>query len=177
MEFIGSTPCYQRLTSICAHLDTSNGSMLTCKPMKAIIRAKLGLKPIPRKPSHTGIQRPVSADGRIQCLACQLWVPLSEFYTRRHSNGNTHYDSRCNACRKLAMIARRVGLAVTRAKELLSDGRCAICKRQDTRLCIDHCHKTGRIRGVLCHRCNSGIGSFRDNPTLLTAAAAYLANS
>lgn len=168
--------CYQQLAGICTSIDAFNGSMLTCKPMKAHIRERLGLPLMPRKPSHHGIQRPVSPDGRIQCLACQTWVPLSEFYARRHSNGNTHYDSRCNPCRKLALIARRVGLEVRQAKELIdaAGGQCAICKRRRVRLCIDHCHETGKIRGVLCHRCNSGIGSFRDDPGLLSAAASYL---
>jgi hypothetical protein len=41
-------------------------------------------------------------------------------------------------------------------------------------LCIDHCHKTGVFRGLLCSRCNQGIGVFLDNPITLRAAADYL---
>lgn len=40
---------------------------------------------------------------------------------------------------------------------------------------VDHCHKTGAVRGVLCHLCNTGLGSFRDSPTLLARAINYLA--
>jgi hypothetical protein len=53
-------------------------------------------------------------------------------------------------------------------------GACAICKRTGVTLCVDHCHLTGEVRGLLCIRCNSAIGFFSDDPTLLQTAAAYL---
>jgi Recombination endonuclease VII len=58
-------------------------------------------------------------------------------------------------------------------------GVCAICKRPETRkgtarLCVDHCHKTGEIRGLLCHRCNMVLGLVEDNCERLQAAIAYL---
>ena len=53
-------------------------------------------------------------------------------------------------------------------------GACAICKRTGLTLCVDHCHLTGEVRGLLCIRCNSAIGFCSDDPTLLQAAAAYL---
>lgn len=58
-------------------------------------------------------------------------------------------------------------------------GRCAIC-RTDTpggrgeRWHIDHCHEAGTVRGLLCHNCNVGLGNFKDDPSLLIAAADYL---
>jgi len=54
---------------------------------------------------------------------------------------------------------------------------CAVCgeKQKDgRRLCVDHNHKTGVIRDLLCTRCNIAIGAFGDSPFLLTAAALYL---
>jgi len=53
-------------------------------------------------------------------------------------------------------------------------GACAICKRTGLTLCVDHCHLTGEVRGLLCIRCNSAIGFCSDDPALLLAAAAYL---
>lgn len=53
------------------------------------------------------------------------------------------------------------------------DKKCAICGVAKV-LCIDHDHKTGRVRKLICHNCNLGIGNFRDNPDLLYLAAQYL---
>jgi hypothetical protein len=56
-------------------------------------------------------------------------------------------------------------------------GVCAICKREATgkrRFAIDHNHKNGKIRGLLCYRCNLGLGSFEDDPFLMARAIAYL---
>lgn len=58
-------------------------------------------------------------------------------------------------------------------------GVCAICKTDRprgayNRFHVDHCHKTGRVRGLLCHSCNLGIGHLRDSIPLLEAAIDYL---
>ena len=53
------------------------------------------------------------------------------------------------------------------------DGRCAICKtRKPTHL--DHCHKTGKIRGVLCPQCNHALGLFKDNSQWMKQAITYV---
>jgi hypothetical protein len=52
---------------------------------------------------------------------------------------------------------------------------CAICKVEIfSRLFVDHCHKSGKVRKLLCSQCNSGLGMFKDNPELLVAAADYI---
>lgn len=59
--------------------------------------------------------------------------------------------------------------------------RCAICEK-DLRTVpqhlvhADHCHATGNPRGILCHRCNTSLGQFNDDPALLRRAVAYLEN-
>jgi hypothetical protein len=57
------------------------------------------------------------------------------------------------------------------------DSRCAICGTRFEyvkALAIDHCHKTGAVRGLLCKHCNTGLGHFKDNPSLLKRAISYL---
>lgn len=59
------------------------------------------------------------------------------------------------------------------------NGLCKICLRQahegtHGKLYVDHCHSTGRIRGLLCNRCNIGVGNFSDCTETLERALAYL---
>lgn len=58
---------------------------------------------------------------------------------------------------------------------------CAICSKirssSKKDLCVDHCHQTGKIRGLLCDNCNRGIGLLRDSIPLLLKAITYLENS
>ncbi len=59
------------------------------------------------------------------------------------------------------------------------NGVCVICNQQQIRgkkLDIDHDHKTGRVRGLLCRKCNTALGSFKDSPEVLRSAIAYLSS-
>lgn len=62
-------------------------------------------------------------------------------------------------------------------KLVAQNGVCAICRRvckSGRALAVDHCHKSGRIRDLLCGGCNGGLGLFKDDPALLRLAAEYL---
>lgn len=61
------------------------------------------------------------------------------------------------------------GLLIQKCK-----GCCEICGKKPKKLHVDHCHKTGIVRGLLCQSCNQALGFFRDNPNLLKAAIKYL---
>lgn len=77
---------------------------------------------------------------------------------------------------------KRHGMTLNDYENMLSkqDGKCAICgshksgKKNSNRLSIDHCHKTGKVRGLLCQQCNLGIGCLKDDITILENALAYL---
>jgi hypothetical protein len=59
---------------------------------------------------------------------------------------------------------------------LAQRGRCAICQQlePDRQFALDHDHRDGWVRGLLCHRCNIGLGMFEDDPERLARAAEYL---
>lgn len=82
---------------------------------------------------------------------------------------------------KIALKRRCYVFGIT-MDELLSHfesqgGCCAICVKPldlEGRFDVDHCHNTGRVRGILCLHCNRGIGMLRDDPTICEMAATYL---
>lgn len=76
------------------------------------------------------------------------------------------------------VIWQRYGLSELSYKELLDsvDNRCEICG-DSNRLCIDHSHSNGNVRGVLCGKCNTAIGMLGDELETLLKAVAYLSKS
>jgi hypothetical protein len=76
-------------------------------------------------------------------------------------------------------LKRRYGITADEADVLMAQqgNRCAICMDsfEDVIPHVDHCHKTGRVRGILCSSCNQGLGNFKDDYTRLQWAADYLA--
>ncbi len=86
--------------------------------------------------------------------------------------------------RKERSLKSSFGIGLREYEDMLiaQKGCCAICSRRETAkrkgkdvaLAVDHCHKTGEIRGLLCTACNMGLGKFEDNETALVNAATYL---
>jgi hypothetical protein len=113
-----------------------------------------------------------------------MHCPSGHEYTTENSYVNPSTGNRqCRACqaeRSRQTFRRKLyGLQIEEYEELLDRqrGRCAICREPaagDLALAADHDHATGAIRGLLCSRCNNGLGSFRDDPGLLEAAVRYL---
>lgn len=108
-------------------------------------------------------------DGRAsQCKPCQVLTTRA-------------YRARNKDTLKFKQIAERYGIGRERYEELLEDqnNRCAICRVKfgDTRLtgpCVDHCHTSGVVRGLLCQNCNQALGLFKDSPISLFSAISYL---
>jgi len=75
-----------------------------------------------------------------------------------------------------------VSLSFVRTLYDKQGGVCAICQTEGFKMLgghnsgmnLDHCHKTGVVRGLLCHNCNRGLGLLQDSPTYLRRAAEYL---
>jgi recombination endonuclease VII len=76
-----------------------------------------------------------------------------------------------------AHIKRKYGLSKDQhaAMRADQDNKCAVC-RDETKLIVDHCHSTNKVRGLLCSPCNSCEGFARSSPDILRALADYLEN-
>jgi Recombination endonuclease VII len=114
------------------------------------------------------------------CRICKEEKPLTEFHKGKGYRDG--YQNQCRTCKYLRhdkYSSKASKFCTTRAHivELLtSNVTCQICGTGERRLVIDHDHDTMKIRGVLCHICNTGIGAFKDNPGLIQKAINYLEN-
>ena len=113
---------------------------------------------------------------------------LKRVATCSHCNTDFQYSDKvkrekdaiwCKSCTaKNCQIQYRYGISLYQYEDmrLKQDGACAICKTgyQGKQLSVDHCHTTGKVRGLLCDNCNNSIAKFDDNPQLLQNAILYL---
>ncbi len=137
-----------------------------------------------------------------RCYKCQLYKTVGEFgIARQRADG---LNNICKSCKSFAASAyhqrvkleggyskkrirqnlasklkTKFGLEIDRYEEMLETqaGLCAICCEtciSGKRLSVDHNHSSGAVRGLLCARCNFGLGYFRDRPDLLESAIEYL---
>jgi hypothetical protein len=123
-----------------------------------------------------------------RCPRCEKTYPLEGFaINRTRSRGIGTY---CLDCHNAVVRANTVkNHGSTRGKHLKArygltpddvavmvaeqDGKCAICRDRAAEH-VDHDHRTGEVRGILCFTCNVGLGNFRDDPDLMLKAHRYL---
>jgi len=108
------------------------------------------------------------------CTACM--TKFVRAYERRH------FGKVVEATRRYH-LRKNYGLTTDQYNDLLAvqNNSCAICKSPDPfdrwgRFHVDHDHATGKVRGLLCGNCNTGLGKMKDSITNLQAAIAYLEN-
>lgn len=131
-----------------------------------------------------------------KCIKCSEDLALKNFYFKLNENtGTTYYYSKCIKCfnvynyndDKNSKLKKAYGITLDQYNEMLNkqDGKCMIClvdnnsfyKKKPRAFAVDHCHTTGKIRGLLCNDCNVGIGLLKDNIDLLNNAIKYLNKS
>ena len=125
-------------------------------------------------------------DGR-ECTECGEFKPASQYSIERDKRafGGVAMRSKCRSCNETikykSFIKRTYGITYEDYESMLDTqkGCCAICKSRisssrTSRLYVDHCHSTMRVRGLLCSSCNHGLGLFKDSPSLLKRAINYL---
>ena len=127
-----------------------------------------------------------------ECKECKQLQPFDNFYKKKYNDSG--HENRCKKCykewkRKYRLAnqdqiraqnkRRNPGWDINRYNEYikLQGNRCAICGTSEPGLsdwCCDHCHTENKARGLLCVRCNAGLGYFQDNPKFLESAISYL---
>lgn len=117
----------------------------------------------------------------IKCYSCGLWKPYAKF--KLNKSNKTGREYMCALCSKLW---ERYSLTFLEYMKILEDqlNACDICKTpfdEDITPFVDHNHSCCStrscgicVRGLLCSKCNTGIGAFLDNPDLLSNASTYL---
>lgn len=118
-------------------------------------------RPCPK--GHPGLRRVTGS----HCVPCQR-----ELKRLRHENGGA-------ALTKFYKMLRNYGLTAGayHAMWVAQGQRCAICHKAGLmpgERHVDHCHTSGRVRGLLCTSCNMGLGLFKDNPDALLRAVRYV---
>lgn len=121
------------------------------------------------------------------CSICKELKLLTEFtFDKRISTGRQAW---CKDCFKINQAHNRTpekvrannlkqmyNISIDEYQEMYENqkGKCAICKNPFEVLHVDHCHNSNKIRGLLCHNCNIGIGNLQDSIQILQSAIEYL---
>ena len=131
----------------------------------------------------------LKSDGMKSCPMCDEVKPVAKF----HKNKSTA-DGLCTYCKQCSSqyekdrwhkrkpvaqeryFRQTYNLTPNQIEQMLEDqgGVCAICGEEPKRRVVDHCHDSGRVRGILCDTCNRCLGLLKDNVDVLMSAAAYL---
>ena len=115
----------------------------------------------------------------LTCTKCETYKPATSEFFPLHNKKKNGLDSWCRNCRstyrnEINRGRHRDVISDELLKEIKRDiTECVICGAEGP-LVVDHCHESGRVRGMLCNHCNRGLGHFRDDPILLEFAAIYL---
>ncbi|MFE0514465.1 endonuclease VII domain-containing protein [Streptomyces sp. NPDC058964] len=112
-----------------------------------------------------------------RCSRCKEPRPRAAFASDKAALDGL--QARCRECwaakGRAGRLRRNYGLTESERDAMVASqkGLCVICPKAPA-VHVDHCHKTGRVRGVLCFNCNSAIGKLGDVPDAVRRAAAYL---
>lgn len=138
------------------------------------------------------------------CKGCERDLPFDAFYQRLEGRQyKTPYGRAMTPCKECRIaldraskvdperkrqirawnLMNKYGMTLEEHDQMSAEqgGACAICGQPPSEtaartqyLHVDHCHASGAIRALLCHKCNKGLGCFGDNPALLRKGAEYL---
>ena len=111
-----------------------------------------------------------------KCSVCDKRKRTNQFWKSPSRNYRYPYCKSCQSeMQRRSKLKSRYGISEEMRATMAArcGGLCWVCQKRDA-ACVDHCHETGALRGLLCSQCNSGIGLLGDNETALVRAAYYL---
>jgi len=119
------------------------------------------------------------------CCVCSKHLILGVTYSSHSAKRNRYICNQCSceASKKRCKdkqreydYQRNYGISIKDYEVLLGEqrGLCLICSSSDIKLFVDHDHNTGKVRGLLCSTCNTGLGMFKDSVEILNKAKEYL---
>jgi len=119
------------------------------------------------------------------CTKCKEVLPMSSFSRRKHRKKG--YLSHCKKCRNKYTVfnaknirdyhlKKNYGISEEQYHEMYQhqNGLCAICVDYAPILCVDHCHRSNKVRGLLCTKCNTALGLLKDSTEILDKARRYI---
>lgn len=116
------------------------------------------------------------------CTKCRVEKDTSEFTKNASTKDGLQWY--CRPCmrdtRRDSALLSRYGVSAALYDQMYNEqkGCCKICEQHSStfthRLAVDHCHKTGAVRGLLCSNCNTAIGKLNDDISILQRAISYL---
>jgi len=120
------------------------------------------------------------------CKKC--YSHIHSFYYKKNINTISKWRSEYGQKNKISLKYKRIknnyGISAQSFEDLRKsqDFKCKICYKEEGKefwktLYIDHCHKNGKIRGLLCNSCNRALGLFKENPQILKNTIIYLCNT
>lgn len=120
-------------------------------------------------------------DGILRCKRCRRKKDRALF-TERHGPAHKVYAETQRPLARKWRLDKHYGMTPGDFDRMVEaqNGVCAICNSPPGRhphLCIDHCHKTGKVRGLLCHKCNMVLGVVKDDVDTIQRLIRYLENS
>lgn len=176
------------------HCKTCDGKRSTERlRAKSRLEVEAGIR---REQVPTLIARELRTQGLKRCPGCRVTKPLEAFY--EHKSARDGRAPHCIVCvntklrpakkqiltedqrraNREKVLRREFGISLEEYQAMhdTQGGVCAICGMAETgkTLAVDHCHTSGKIRGLLCGRCNPAVGFLRESPELARELAAYL---
>ncbi len=106
---------------------------------------------------------------------------LCKYCNKEKDTGFFTSPNQCGSCSKIRQISNKYNISKEEYQNLLTkqNYKCKICSLEYQKcpfgtLCVDHCHKTNKVRGLLCSNCNTGLGLLKENISILEETIKYL---